>query len=264
MTQALRWREQVFLRFCCKDPVTFQQTKDELTKPPELITPLDRLSRVFDSRLERAIQNAVVVDIGCGTGDQVIGVLRAGARSAIGIDVKPEYTDVGRARARELGLSAQFLVSTADVPADSADVIVTQNAFEHFRDPASILADSARMLRPEGLCFVTFGPPWWHPFGEHFYFMIRPDRPWMHAVFSERTILTVRRLYLPNAPLTWMECGLNQMTIRKFTRLISQSRLTLVELKLTAIHGVPRWLHRSFPEITTAHVSAILKKTVRP
>jgi len=259
----LNWREQLFFRYCCKDPAPFHARRAEGIEPDPLPSdPLDRMRRVFSEEFERSVQGRVVVDFGCGTGDQVLGVAMAGARKVIGIDLKREYRAVGETRAQELQLGARvsFTQSSGDVADGSADVVFSQNSFEHFRDPAGILREAARMLRPGGVCFVTFGPPWWHPFGEHFYFMIRPDRPWMHALFSERTILRVRQLYLPNAPLTYGECGLNQMTIRKFRQIIVESPLNVTMMSLTKSHWAPKLLSALLPEITTAHVSAILTR----
>jgi len=258
----LRLRERLFLRWCCvpPPPIPFEPREHGYSLGFEP-NPLDRLGRVFGEEFTRAVSSRVVVDIGCGPGDQVRGVLQAGASKAIGVALQPIYLDIARRHAQEAGVGdrAHFVASTTAVPAQAADVVFSQNSFEHFRDPTTILDEAARILRPGGVCFITFGPPWWHPHGVHMHFMIR--RPWVHAFFSERTILRVRQLYRPNAPMNYQDCGLNQMTIRKFRRLIARSPLSLRELRLTPIHHVPAWLNGLLPEVTTAHVSAVLTAT---
>jgi SAM-dependent methyltransferase len=48
-----------------------------------------------------------------------------------------------------------------------ADVIVSQNSFEHFLDAGEILAELRAALAPGGKLFVTFAPPWYAPWGAH-------------------------------------------------------------------------------------------------
>jgi SAM-dependent methyltransferase len=45
-------------------------------------------------------------------------------------------------------------------PAQVADIIVSLDSFEHFDEPAEILATMNRILKPTGSVLVAFGPTW--------------------------------------------------------------------------------------------------------
>ena len=62
------------------------------------------------------------------------------------------------------------------------------DAMEHVSDPAGVLAECARLLRPGGRLFVNF-PPYYHPYGAHL--SDRIGVPWVQVFFSERTLISV-------------------------------------------------------------------------
>lgn len=206
------------------------------------------------------------MDIGCGPGHQVLGAAQVGAKLAVGVDKTEISLRFAEATAEKLCLTDSVRFTTNIVSSfgtEWADVALSQNSFEHFNEPGRILDEVYAALRPGGLFFVTFSPPWWHPYGAHHYFMIR--LPWAHLFFSEKTILRVRQLYRPNKPMTWDEVSLNQMTIAKFLSLIRDSQFILSEFLLKPIGPLPRVLTRLrlFREWTNTMVSVILSKPIR-
>ena len=260
--------ERFFLHVWCypPPPAPFEPRDEfETAIPPMPTNPLGRIRRVFGDRFEKAVRDRVVVDIGCGTGAQVIGAVQAGGRLGVGIDKTAISIKIGVTHAAQLNLSDRVRLTTDPVSTlgtDWADVAVSQNSFEHFGDPGEILRQVYGALKPGGKFFVTFGPTWWHPYGVHHMFMIR--LPWAHCVFSEKTILTVRRLYRPDKPTTWREVSLNQITVAKFIELVRQSGFTVDELTVEPIGPLPRWLVTLtlFREWTSTATSAILTKPV--
>lgn len=263
----LRLSEKLFLKLWCLPPPARpfepRDSYDANSPPPMDPDPLARTSRVYGNRLKEAIQGKVFLDIGCGLGDQVLGAACAGAALAVGIDHVQVNLQMANAHARRLGLDERVRFTTDTIPTfgtDWADVVLSQNSFEHFEDPAGILAQAYSALRPGGRFFITFGPPWWHPYGVHHMFMIR--LPWAHSFFSIRTILRVRQLYRPNRPTSWAEVSLNKMTIKCFVELVKRSGFELSEMSMTPIRPLPAWLvrWRLFREWTTADVSVVLIK----
>ena len=256
----------MFLRFWCVSPppVPFEPRDAYDATPPEMHPePLERTSRVYGDRFVRAVQGRVFLDIGCGLGDQVIAAAEAGAALAVGLDIVAINLRMAEARAETRGVSRLVRFTADAIPTfgtEWADVALSQNSFEHFADPAAILDQAYRALKPGGQFFVTFGPSWWHPFGVHHMFMIR--LPWAHAIFSERTILRVRQLYRPDRPATWSDASLNQMTVAKLLRLVQATRFVVTDLSFTPIRPLPAWLVRLAPfrEWTTADTSVILTK----
>jgi SAM-dependent methyltransferase len=221
---------------------------------------------VFGDRLERALEGRVFLDIGCGGGNQVIAAAKSGATLAVGVDRVDVSLRLAAARAATSGVADRIRFTSNTIPTfgtEWADVVLSQNSFEHFDDPAEILEQAYQALRPGGHFFVTFGPSWWHPFGVHHMFMIR--LPWAHLVFSEKTILHVRQLYRPNKPKCWREVSLNQMTVKKLLKLAAASRFAVSKLSFTPIRPLPKWLVSlpAFREWTTADTSVILTKPAR-
>ncbi|WP_417740142.1 class I SAM-dependent methyltransferase [Rosistilla oblonga] len=82
-----------------------------------------------------------VVDFGCGGG---FLLKQIECREKLGIDVNP----VAAQNARELGIRAES--SPADVPDSWADVIVSNHALEHARNPLAELEQLWRILKPGG------------------------------------------------------------------------------------------------------------------
>lgn len=262
----LNLRERMFLRFCCLPPPPVPvEPRDAYDDNPPVMgrDPLNWVRRMFGDRFEQAVRDRVMLDIGCGLGDQVLGAVQAGSRSGVGIEVTDLHVRVATARAVELGIQDRVRFTTDPVStlgAGWADVVLSQNSFEHFADPPEILAQAYEALKPGGQFFITFGPTWWHPYGAHHFFMIKV--PWSHRIFSERTILKVRRLYRPNTPTQWRDVALNRMTVAKFLAILDASPFLVSDFRLTPIRPLPLWLVRLrlFREWTNANVSVILTK----
>ncbi|MGH8249521.1 MAG: class I SAM-dependent methyltransferase [Steroidobacteraceae bacterium] len=264
---ALNLAERIFLRtWCFKPPPVPFEPRDQFdwTRPPPIDPkPLALVGRVFGDQFEQALRGKVFVDIGCGYGDQVLGAARAGCKFAVGVDRVDVYLRIATSHAEreELADRVQFTMDMKAAQGEAwADVALSQNSFEHFRRPAEILAQAFEALKPGGRFFITFGPSWWHPFGVHHMFMIR--LPCAHYFFSERTILRVRQLFRPNAPITWGETGLNQMTVRKLLALCTASGFELTRIVLTPIRPLPRWLTRlrPFREWMNSNIAVVLTK----
>lgn len=261
--------EKIFLRLWCYPPpaVPFEPRDVFDDQPPEMDSdPFGRTRRVFGDRLEKALEGRVFLDIGCGGGNQVIAAARGGASLAVGVDTVDVNLRLGAARAVTCGVADRVRFTSDTIPTfgtEWADVVLSQNSFEHFDDPGEILEQAYSALRPGGRFFVTFGPSWWHPFGVHHMFMIK--LPWAHLLFSEKTILRVRQLYRPNKPKCWREVSLNRMTVKKLLRLADASRFVVTDLSFTPIRPFPKWLASlpAFREWMTADTSVILTKPLR-
>jgi SAM-dependent methyltransferase len=101
----------------------------------------------------------VVLDYGCGPGNDVVGFLiHTQAREVIGIDVSPTALDVARRRIDLHGIPEHryrlIQVSDAEhkVPLEdsSVDFFQSQGVLHHTSDPEQILREIHRVLRPGG------------------------------------------------------------------------------------------------------------------
>ncbi len=141
------------------------------------------------------LEGRTVLDLGCSDGSLTSQYVQYGPAEVIGVDVRAE--EVARARQLAAGPGLRYLVSTPDtipLPDESVDVVVSYDVFEHVTQPAVILRECSRVLRPGGRMLIgTWG--WYHPFAHHMWATM--PVPWAHVLFSERTVMrTSRRVYL--------------------------------------------------------------------
>lgn len=260
----LNLREKLFLYLFCYPPPGKTNVGENQKHQDNHGDPLEILIQSFGQQFLDTIRDQRVLDIGCGIGEQVLGLAQHGAGCAFGAEERPLYAQIEQ-RARDQGLSDRVRFTQApirDLGRGAMDVVISQNSFEHFREPATILADAHHVLKSGGKFYITFSPPWLNPFGVHQFFMIR--LPWAHFIFSEKTILTVRKLYRDDNAERYedVDGGLNQMTVRKFIRFVKNSGFQLEQLALTPIRYTPPLLSRipGIREFVISRVSAVLTK----
>jgi ubiquinone/menaquinone biosynthesis C-methylase UbiE len=99
-----------------------------------------------------------VLDVACGPGI-VTRALAARAREVVALDLTPQMLAKARERCAKAGLSNITFhegSATALPFADGAfDVVVTRLSFHHFLEPAAVLAEMLRVLRPGGIVAVA-------------------------------------------------------------------------------------------------------------
>jgi SAM-dependent methyltransferase len=202
-----------------------------------------------------AIQDKVVIDFGCGRGDDAIEMLRHGARKVIGVDIQERFLQEARMKARTAGISGSY--EFAQSPSEPADVIVALDSFEHFDNPGEILQIMSGMLKPDGRVIASFGPTWFHPFGGHLFSVF----PWSHLLFTEKAQLRWRSTFKTDGATRFheVEGGLNQMTLRRFKRLVAQSDFEFEEFEAVPIRKLKWFANPLTREFTTAIVRCKLK-----
>jgi len=137
-----------------------------------------------------------------------------------------------------------------------ADLIVSQNSFEHFLHAESVLTHMHTALAPGGKIFITFGPPWFAPWGAHMAFFCR--LPWVQVLFLEQTVMEVRQLFKPDGGRSYQEVGLAQMSVDKFERTIQASGLRCIARRYECIRGM-HWLQFTpFRELFINRISCLL------
>ena len=202
------------------------------------------------------IAGKVVIDFGCGDGNDAVEMAGRGAKRVIGIDIREDVLQAARqnAVAKCVQETCLFACSTKEL----ADIVVSVDAFEHFGDPAGILSIMNHLLQPTGEVLVCFGPTWYHPLGGHLFSVF----PWAHLIFSEKALIRWRSTFKTDGATRFSEVagGLNQMTIAKFEELIAGSPLELASLELVPIKKLRHFHNRFTREFTTAVVRCRLVK----
>ncbi|GEL19951.1 class I SAM-dependent methyltransferase [Pseudonocardia asaccharolytica] len=115
---------------------------------------------VIDALAEQSAltDRSTVVDVGTGTGF-VAGGLAPRVRQVIGVDSSPAMLAVARDNLAALGVDNVVL---AEAPVDalpledrSADAAVANMVLHHAPDPAAMIAEMARVVRPGGTVAIT-------------------------------------------------------------------------------------------------------------
>lgn len=228
-----------------------------------------------------------VLDLGCGTGGLTSRIaFSTGAKIIVGLDSRAQPLEEARRLALSKGVSSRAHFVVADggqLPfrAEEFDIIVSFSAFEHILDLASILRESYRVLRGEGLLLVEFAS---YPsiYGHHLVELI--GVPFAHLLFSEKTLIKVwfrlreraRKETLADWVLgqkdgEWYLAGLNKITIDQFESQVRASNFSIAYLRYETLSQV-RWylfpfkLLEKIPffrDITTVYIWCILSKKRR-
>jgi SAM-dependent methyltransferase len=120
------------------------------------------------------------VELGCWDG-MVLAALAGRGRCALGADRARDGFDP-RARAAGARLVQSDAARLPFAPG-SVDLVYSFAAFEHFADPAAVVAESWRILKPGGYLFLLFGPVYTSPYGLHAYRQI--PIPYCHFLFTD-------------------------------------------------------------------------------
>ena len=212
----------------------------------------DKLLTLLGPSLLEQLRGKDVLDFGCGVGMEAVR-LAAVARSVHGLDIMPRYLAEARERARIAGVDDRVAFGT-EPPERPVDVIVSLDSFEHFGDPAGVLATMYELLRPGGQVVFSFGPTWFHPLGGHLFSVF----PWAHLLFSESALCLWRARFKSDGAKYFrdVEGGLNQMTIRRFERLVAASPFR----RTSTFECVPiRPLRRVYSRLTREWTTAIVR-----
>ena len=211
---------------------------------------ISKIEKLLGESIWRDTRDKVVIDFGCGDGEDAVEVAARGARKVIGIDIRERALAKARQAAAERGVADHCTFTTRTD--EKADVILSLDAFEHFDDPGEILRIMRRLLKDDGCVIAAFGPTWYHPLGGHLF----SPFPWAHLLFTEKSLIRWRSDFKTDGATRFREAegGLNQMTIRRFEALISESDFKFVEFEPVPIRRIQFLANRLTREFTTAIV----------
>jgi SAM-dependent methyltransferase len=229
----------------------------------EITTAYDGKSKMevfFGSDIWKELANKTVVDFGCEGGIEAIDMAQHGVGRVIGIDIREPALEGARRRAAEAGLADRCLFTTE--LQEKVDVIVSLDAFEHFRDPLAMLRIMRGLLKDNGYVLACFGPTWYHPLGGHGFSIF----PWAHLVFSESVQMRWYRETSGNEAYHFNDVigGLNQLTLKRFESIVAQSDFVAQSFEAVPIRKLRMLANRLTREFTTAVVKCKLVPKSEP
>jgi 2-polyprenyl-3-methyl-5-hydroxy-6-metoxy-1,4-benzoquinol methylase len=201
------------------------------------------------------IRDKTVLDFGCGTGSESIEMAQHGARRVIGLDIVEKALAQARENAERHSVDhlCEFTLKTDE----KVDVVLSFDAFEHYGDPADVLDQMSSLLKPEGTLIVSFGTPWYHPIGGHTF----SPFPWAHLLFTEKVLLRWRSDFRHDGATKFSEVegGLNQMTIKRFEKIVQESPFHFTYYQAVPIRAFKRFHNKLTREFTTSTLRCRLK-----
>ena len=121
-----------------------------------------------------------VIDFGCGRGGMVQRVMEAGAASATGIELDPDYLEFANSKvASQWDGRAEFILGDIrEMDIEPADIVVSSDTMEHVMSLPDTLGAVVQACKPGGDLYIGFSPLWHSPYGHHR--LIAAKRPWAH------------------------------------------------------------------------------------
>jgi SAM-dependent methyltransferase len=185
----------------------------------------------------------VALDLGCGFGGRTIEFQKSVASHVIGLEIDPRVVAPAYRFANPVRPgSVSFIAGIGEalpLAAESIDLVLSYDVFEHVQDPEKCLAECFRVLKPAGLALLVF-PPYHHPTGAHLEGYCS-RMPYMNVMFPDRVLLDAIDEILLQRGETYRPQplrpgdrlhSLNGLSIRRFSRLVSQSDFEPVSIKL--------------------------------
>lgn len=116
-----------------------------------------RLAQLAGAVRELAVPGGELLDLGCGSGDLARHLAAAGYR-VTGCDIAPRMLEQAAEADRDRAVRWLLLDPgwrALPFPAGSLDAVVAASVLEYVPDPAMVLGECARVLRPGGILVCT-------------------------------------------------------------------------------------------------------------
>jgi SAM-dependent methyltransferase len=203
------------------------------------------------------------LELGCWDGMTSAALSRWGVRAAA-VDTRGEGFD-GRATRDGVRFALED-AGALNREDSSVDLVFSFGMLEHVADPAAVLGEATRVLRPGGAAFMAAGPLYLSPWGLHAFDEIA--LPYCQVLFTESAL----EEFVAAQGTAWGRTAVNGWRLGQYRELFATaSGLELVELREVPDPRHVRLLRR-FPscfrakseraeDFVVSHVEALLRKS---
>ena len=230
MNNKFNFAEKCFSLFCKKKQI---HSKAHLSQANLLSTQINEWKKYWGRFCIPipSFKNKIIVDYGCGFGYDSLFVLQNGAKHIYCLEVSKKRLK----QSEELHISHGFKNVTyinntnikdlqKKIINHTVDMIFSRDVMEHVPSPFDMLESMNLIIKSEGEIYIGFSPLYKSPYGPHFGSKCR--YPWIHLIFSEKTILNVfKKLYkLPEKINTYQQIegsGVNKLTYYDYKKMLN-------------------------------------------
>jgi len=195
----------------------------------------EKFFRRFGSLIDNDdVKKSTIVDIGSGYGTTCIYLALQGAKHVTGLEIRRSLVEFANKKLEfeypHLRKRVRF-VHFEDLGDEKYDIAISKDSFEHYENPSGVLKTIYGLLKDDGKIFLAFSPLWKSPFGGHMGFVT--GLPWAHLIFPENVMLAERKRLTGENTTEYADIsgGLNQMTLKKFRRILAESDYSPIFLK---------------------------------
>jgi SAM-dependent methyltransferase len=168
------------------DPAMLAELHDAYEEPDEYPYDPDTLAARGAARARELLRlpgggtASTFLEIGCWDGMVSAAISRRG-RNSTAVDNRSAGFDQ---RARDCGVELLTMDGASlDFADHTFDFVFSYDAFEHFEDPAAVLGEMERVVKPGGRIYARFGPLYLSPYGEHAYRSVA--LPYCQVLFAD-------------------------------------------------------------------------------
>lgn len=186
--------------------------------------------KAFGKEIFTNFNDKSILDFGCGEGQFTLAISReVPSARVVGLDIQNRFAKaIEEGKKRKITNFNFILGNSKSLKDESFDYVFSHDSFEHFEDPKEVLNEMIRVLKPGGYLLIKFGPTWMGPFGRHMFNVFRKDRPWMHLIIPEKSVMRIysvikRKSILSESYADYPD-GLNKMTLKKVKALLKSNK----------------------------------------
>lgn len=111
------------------------------------------------------VKGKVVLELGCGAGENSIALLKKGAKKAIGIDISESQIEFGKKLAEYNQVKIEFIQGSIQtlpwIKSKSIDIVVSTYALQYIEDIGKCFNEVARVIKKDGLFVFSLDHPIW-------------------------------------------------------------------------------------------------------